>query len=498
MKSILEDCLERTKISIIEKGLLTEPIANNWINPLVFLFTKNNTVTLKTPSSLDKQTIENNYLDVLQQEFSVQANQKFSIKLMTSDELLSRLSEANSLDFEQEDSNEFEHLTGFEGVRLPVLDPVSAEVTDNVISITVPKGLMKDSDMNLKDPSSLVSRASSAGIRTDYIFENFVKGKSNELAYAAAVQVSEAPGEAYNPLFFYGGVGLGKTHLMHAIGNGILMSSPEKTICYLSAEAFLNELIQSLRKNQTDVFKNKYRNFDALLIDDIQFLSEKDSAQEEFFHTFNALFDNKKQIVITSDREPKDLVGIEDRIISRFCQGLSVDLKLPDFETRTAILQKKAELKNVDMPYDVAKYIAENIVSNIRELEGALNTIVATATLKNLDITKELVQESISSNITTVEVTAAVIQDVVAKYFNLTAEDLIAAKRSKELVRPRHIAMYLCDIMLDVPITSVGKAFGGRHHSTIISARTKIVKDMETDKNLKQLLHELEEKIKNG
>jgi len=332
-----------------------------------------------------------------------------------------------------------------------------------------------------------------------YIFDNFVKAKSNELAYATAVAVANSPGTtAYNPLFLYGGVGLGKTHLMHSIGDHIKAISPNTKVLYCSTETFTIELINSIQQNKNQQFRDKYRDTDVLLVDDIQFLSDKERTQEEFFHTFNVLRDANKQIVISSDKPPKEIKTLEDRLISRFGQGIIVDLKLPDFETRIAILEKKAEVNNIIIPKDVGIFIANNFYSNIRDLEGALNKLIAFSKLENLPITQELAEEALKDLFTKEEkqkISVPIIQEVVAKHYDLTVEDLKGKKRTQSIAHPRHIAMYLSRKLMDISLTIIGSFFGDRDHSTIIHGCEKIADTLETNPDLKNTLIELEKKI---
>lgn len=353
---------------------------------------------------------------------------------------------------------------------------------------------------NVYDKKKNEALTLNSNLKTKYVFETFVRGKSNELACAAAIAISEAPGRtSYNPLFLYGGVGLGKTHLMHSIGNFILGQNPKSKVLYCSTETFMNELINSIRERKNQEFRNKYRDIDVLLIDDIQFLSEKEGTQEEFFHTFNTLYDANKQIVISSDQPPKEIKTLEDRLRSRFGCGLIVDITFPDFETRTAILEKKAELDHVDVPKEVTKFIAKNIVSNIRDLEGALNKVIAYATLSKTPITIDLAEKALKDLISAKEkqeITVEFIQEVVAIYYNITSEEIRSKKRTANLTYPRQIAMYLSRKLIDISLPKIGDKFMGRDHSTIIHGCDKIAGDIEKDKQFANIIFELEKKIK--
>jgi len=332
-----------------------------------------------------------------------------------------------------------------------------------------------------------------------YLFETFVEGTSNQLAYATALAVSESPGRtAYNPLFLYGGVGLGKTHLMHSIGNRILELDPEALVLYCSAEEFMNELITSIRTGKNQSFRDKYRDIDVLLIDDIQFLSDKEGTQEEFFHTFNTLYNSGKQLVISSDQPPKELKTLEDRLRSRIGWGVVVDVTLPNFETRNAILKRKADQIGIKISDEITEFIAKSVVSNIRDLESALNKVSAYSTLSRKEISLELARIALKDIIDPVEkheLTVEYVQKVVANYFNLTSEDIRSKKRSQNIVYPRQIAMYLCRKLLNISLPKIGVGFGGRDHSTVIHGCDKIAELIETDTQVKATLIEIEKLI---
>lgn len=341
-----------------------------------------------------------------------------------------------------------------------------------------------------------------ANLNPKYTFDTFVVGANNNLAHAASLAVAESPGEVYNPLFIYGGVGLGKTHLMHSIAHFILKNNPKAKILYVTSEKFTNELIDAIRnKNNTTTteFREKYRNNDVLLIDDIQFIIGKESTQEEFFHTFNTLYEAKKQIIISSDKPPKEIETLEERLRSRFEWGLTVDIQSPDYETRMAILRKKEEMEGYNIDNEVIKYIATNIKSNIRELEGALTKIVALSKLgTNRDITIELAEEALKDLISpnaAREVTPESIIQVVCDHFGITQLDIASQKRSRDIVIPRQIVMYLCRDMTDTPLQTIGKYMGGRDHTTIIHGAEKIAHDMEKNESLRSTVEILKKKI---
>ena len=365
------------------------------------------------------------------------------------------------------------------------------------IRFILPEDLSKK-DLNIKSERRMNNNAST-NLKPKYRFENFVKGKSNELAFAAALAVSEAPGETtYNPLFLYGGVGLGKTHLMHSIGNHIIHMDPQVKVLYTSAENLMNEFISSLRERKNQEFRDKYRKIDVLLVDDIQFLSDKEGTQEEFFHTFNALYYDNKQIVISSDKSPMELKTLEERLRSRFGSGLTVDITLPDFETRTAILEKKAEIESMDVPKDVVRFIAKSISSNIRELEGALTKVTAYSKLTNQEINLEMAEKALKDMISEnekKEITVNYIQEVVGKHFNVTKEEIMGKKRTQNITYCRHISMYLCHKLIDIALLKIGKEFGGRDHTTVIHACNKIAEEFENSASLRETILSLEEEI---
>ncbi|WP_332692417.1 chromosomal replication initiator protein DnaA [Halalkalibacter lacteus] len=333
-----------------------------------------------------------------------------------------------------------------------------------------------------------------------YMFDTFVIGSGNRFAHAASLAVAEAPAKAYNPLFIYGGVGLGKTHLMHAIGHYVMDHNPNAKVVYLSSEKFTNEFINSIRDNKAVHFRNKYRNVDVLLIDDIQFLAGKEQTQEEFFHTFNALHEESKQIVISSDRPPKEIPTLEDRLRSRFEWGLITDITPPDLETRIAILRKKAKAENLDIPNEVMLYIANQIDTNIRELEGALIRVVAYSSLINQDMNADLAAEALKDIIPNSKpkiLTIIDIQKLVGEHYHVKLEDFKAKKRTKSVAFPRQIAMYLSRELTDSSLPKIGSEFGGRDHTTVIHAHEKISKLLATDQELQEKVQELMDILRN-
>jgi chromosomal replication initiator protein len=346
---------------------------------------------------------------------------------------------------------------------------------------------------------SLPRPARAANLNPRYTFETFVVGNSNRLAHAAALAVSEMPAKAYNPLFIYGGVGLGKTHLMHAIGLQTLKRFPHLKVLYVSSETFTNEIINAIRDDTTTQFRNRYRSIDLLLVDDIQFLSGKERTQEEFFHTFEALHSASRQIVISSDRPPKEIPTLAERLRSRFEWGLITDIQPPDLETRIAILRKKAQLENLEIPQEVMNYIATRIETNIRELEGALIRLVAYLSVTTEPCTIELAREVLRDIIPESrprKITVQRIQEVVARAYGLTREELIEKRRTRAVAYPRQIAMYLARELTDASLPKIGEEFGGRDHTTVLHACDKIQRDLQNDPALRSVLAELEQEIR--
>lgn len=333
-----------------------------------------------------------------------------------------------------------------------------------------------------------------------YTFETFVVGNNNRFAHAAAIAVGDKPGESYNPLFLYGGVGLGKTHLMHAIGNRILQNNRSAKILYVTSEKFTNQLINAIKDNKNEVFRNKYRTIDVLLIDDIQFIAGKERVQEEFFHTFNALYEDKKQIIISSDKPPREIQFLEDRLKSRFEWGLLADISCPDYETRLAILRKKAQEEKILVDDTILANIANKIDSNIRELEGVFNKIIATASLTHAPITIELAENTINEFKAASEkvLSSDFVKETVAKYFNINKDDLASNKRSNEIAFPRQIAMYLCREVANMSYPKIGEDFGNRDHSTVMHACKKIEKEVKDKNNTRLIVESVKNIIING
>jgi chromosomal replication initiator protein len=430
----------------IIKGELTEVSFNTWIKSISPLSMDNNCIRLGVPNQFTKEILESRYKDLLSNAVKLITNKKYSLLFNIISEEAAEIRESN---------DDQDNLVNSE---------------DDMHSILNPK----------------------------YKFNSFVIGNSNRFAHAACLAVAEAPAKAYNPLFIYGGVGLGKTHLMHAIGHYILQNNQKAKVVYVSSEKFTNELINSIKDDKNEEFRTKYRNVDVLLIDDVQFIGGKERTQEEFFHTFNTLHESNKQIILSSDRPPKEIPTLEDRLRSRFEWGLIADIQPPDFETRIAILKKKADVDDLKIPNEVMVYIATKIKSNIRELEGALIRIVAFSSLTNREISVDLASEALKdiiSNKQSKQVTIGLIQDIVSNYYNLRIEDFKSARRTRNIAYPRQIAMYLSRKLTDMSLPKIGEEFGGRDHTTVIHAYEKISEGLKKDDSLKNAISDITKKI---
>ncbi len=434
-----------TKAKKLLEPEVTSIAYTTWILPLEIEVIENNIITFHVQSDVHKNMIEGRYANLLKNTFAFLTHVDYTIKAISDEEL-------------------------------------KASNSSNTIN----------SSTNI--PSTITYNKSN--LNPKYTFDSFVVGENNRFAHAAALAVSEAPGTAYNPLFLYGGVGLGKTHLMHAIGNEILKNNRNASILYVTSEKFTNHLICSIKEQKMEEFRNKYRNIDVLLIDDIQFFAGKERNQEEFFHTFNALHEAGKQIILSSDRPPRDIQPLEDRLRTRFEWGLIADISNPDYETRMAILQKKVQLDGLIIDNEILSNIATKINTNIRELEGVLNRLVAMATLKHQPFSIALSEDAIADVVHNKEKVLSIeyIQDVVAKYFNISVADLKGSRRSSDVVFPRQIAMYLCKNVAQVSYPKIGQAFGKRDHSTVMHACEKIETDMKENSNTKLIV----ETVKNS
>lgn len=443
----LKNLWEKT-LNII-KGELTEVSFNTWIKSITPLSLSDSTLKLGVPNNFTRDILDNRYKDLIIN----------AVKLITS--------KLYSIEFSIQ----------------------SEEVAE--VQKTRKKRVQRD---NITVPDTITST-----LNPKYTFDSFVIGNSNRFAHAASLAVAESPARAYNPLFIYGGVGLGKTHLMHAIGHYILDNNPNSNVVYVTSEKFTNELINSIKDDKNEEFRNKYRSVDVILIDDIQFIAGKERTQEEFFHTFNTLYEANKQIILSSDRPPKEIPTLEDRLRSRFEWGLIADIQAPDFETRIAILKKKADVEKLNIDNEVMVYIANKIKSNIRELEGALIRIVAYSSLTNREISIDLATEALKDIISSKhskQVTIDLIQDIVASYYNLKIDELKSARRTRNIAYPRQIAMYLCRKLTDMSLPKIGEEFGGRDHTTVIHAYEKISKNIKKDETLENIINDLSKKIK--
>ena len=385
-----------------------------------------------------------------------------------------------------------------------LISDILGEVTGTKLNT---KFIIPTSNMEVEDTKQVTNQKAESitndmpksMLNSKYTFDTFVIGAGNRFAHAASLAVAEAPAKAYNPLFIYGGVGLGKTHLMHAIGHYVREHNPKAKVVYLTSEKFTNEFINAIMDNKSNSFRNKYRNIDVLLIDDIQFIAGKESTQEEFFHTFNALHEESKQIIISSDRPPKEIPTLEDRLRSRFEWGLITDITPPDLETRIAILTKKAKAEGLDIPNEVMLYIANQINTNIRELEGALIRVVAYSSLVNQDIDASLAADALKDIIPSSKpkvITIEGIQEIIAERYNIRIEDFAAKKRTKSIAFPRQIAMYLSRELTDFSLPKIGEEFGGRDHTTVIHAHEKISKLLEEDSDLNRDIEDIKETLK--
>ena len=367
------------------------------------------------------------------------------------------------------------------------------------ISFILESDIRSDETSNHAVPNSITHER--ANLNSKYRFDTFVVGNNNKFAHSASLAVAEAPGETYNPLYLYGGAGLGKTHLMHSIGHFILNQNPDKKVLYATSEQFTNEVIESIRSGNAanmNKFREKYRTVDVLLIDDVQFIIGKESTQEEFFHTFNVLHSAGKQIILSSDKPPKEMETLEERFRSRFEWGLIADIQPPDYETRMAILKKNAENYSREINEDIFKYIATNIKSNIRELEGAYNKVIAFSKLNNVEITLDNVEEALKDIISPNakrQITPKIIIDIVADHFGITYEDIISKRRNSELVQPRQICMYLCRKLTDESLQSIGKALGKKDHTTVIHGIDKITEEIKTNNEIKNRIDIIMKKI---
>ena len=417
-----------------------------WIKNIEIQKITNDTITILVSATFHKDTLKNRYYDLIFNTFKFLTNKEYKIEFLSME------------DVSKDDSLE---------------------------------------NLENSDDSNNNNSKINTSLNPKYTFETFVVGNNNRFAHAASLAVAESPATSYNPLFLYGGVGLGKTHLMHAIGNKILSNNPSLKILYVTSEKFTNQLINAIKDAKTEAFRNKYRYVDVLLIDDIQFIAGKERIQEEFFHTFNTLRENSKQIILSSDRPPKEIQLLEDRLKSRFEWGLIADISNPDYETRLAILRKKAETDNVVIDDDILSNIANRVSSNIRELEGVFNKLVAFSTLSKGPITIEMAEKAINdiSSQNNNVISSDYIQEEVAKYFNINKKDLKSSKRSNNIAYPRQIAMYLCRELANMSFPKIGEDFGNRDHTTVMHGCNKIEKEIENNTNTKLIVESVQKMI---
>ncbi len=451
MNAQLRDLWDKT-LNVI-KSELSEVSFNTWIKNIEPINISNSTLKLGIPNEFTKGILESKYKDTILKSVRIVSSERYNIEFYV--------------------------------------------ITDEILKETDEK-IKKISNIGSRSENVTVNDEMNSTLNPKYTFDSFVIGNSNRFAHAACLAVAESPAKAYNPLFIYGGVGLGKTHLMHAIGHFILQNNSKARVMYVSSEKFTNELINSIKDDKNVEFRNKYRNVDVLLIDDIQFIAGKERTQEEFFHTFNELHEANKQIILSSDRPPKEIPTLEDRLRSRFEWGLIADIQPPDFETRIAILKKKADVEHLNIPNEVMVYIATKIKSNIRELEGALIRIVAFSSLTNKEISVDLASEALKdiiSNKNTRQITIELIQEIVGNYFNLRLEDFKSSRRTKNVVYPRQIAMYLSRKFTDASLPKIGEEFGGRDHTTVIHAYEKINQNLKTDESLQNIITDISKKL---
>lgn len=426
-----------------------------------------NTICFILPSSYHIDICKKRFLDLIENTLTILTNKSYDI-LFESKEII------------PETSNEIREtsISNFQTQKTTKEESVEEKHENNVIP----------TEQKTKDIQ---------GLNPKYTFENFIIGSNNRFANAAAVAVSENPGKKYNPLFIYGGVGLGKTHLMQAIGNAMCSADPNTKIIYCTGEVFANELVSAIMSDKNESFRKKYRNIDLLLIDDIQFLAGKEKCQEEFFHTFNTLWESGKQIVLTSEKPPKEIPLLEDRLKTRFEMGLSVDIQTPDYETRLAILRKKAEKERYVIDDEILVKIATRVKSNIRELEGVFNKLVAYTSFTNNPLTDAVVENTIESILVknTKVITSKLIMQVVCKFFNIKVQDMTSTKRSNSVAFPRQIAMYLCRELANMSFPNIGKDFGGRDHSTVLHAYSKITSEYNSNPETKDLIEEIKKSL---
>ncbi|XER09865.1 Chromosomal replication initiator protein DnaA [Sporomusa aerivorans] len=519
MASIWQQALIHMKKAFIK------PLFETWIKSTMPLSINDNVIEIGTPKQFVKEWLESRYVPVIKAALKAAANKDFEIVFINMDIEMDGIEEdplfdidvipkANSVPeiiVEEPEKNISGPIsatvhpeeTGIHSLDyLTYLDDIH-DIPEAAAASPEPPPAPKSSLQKEKRPvqsqqNTIIPATEDFNLNPKYIFSTFVIGNSNRLAHAASLAVSEAPAQVYNPFFIYGGVGLGKTHLMHAIGHRIKENNPNIKVVYISSEKFTNELINSIISGNPESFRQRYRNIDVLLVDDIQFLSKKEHTQEEFFHTFNTLHEANKQIIISSDRPPREIQTLEDRLRSRFEWGLITDIQPPDLETRIAVLRKKAMMESLNVPNEVVVYIASRIENNIRELEGALIRVIAYASLNNQPIDIDLATEALKDifpNGRPKQITIEIIQEIVAGHFKIKLDDLSAKKRTRNVAYPRQIAMYLCRELTETSLPKIGEIFGGRDHTTVIHAHDKIDRERHADAKLNNTIKELIKRI---
>ena len=471
----------RSVLSEVEKSL-SKPSFETWLKSTKPLSFQDNTMVVEVPNDFARDWLQNHYRKTITSAIEKISQYECDIHFVTAqrhhhDDLSQKSANYREIFSPEQHQNR----------NQKTVIPKTKSNSSNCATI------VNENEEKKRDLSSVCN-----WLNPKYTFHSFVIGSSNRLAHAASLAVAESPSKAYNPLFIYGGVGLGKTHLLHAIGHYLISHNISEQITYLSSEKFTNQFINAIRDNKTTEFRNIYRNSDILLIDDIQFLAGKEQTQEEFFHTFNALHESNKQIVISSDRPPKDIPTLEDRLRSRFEWGLITDIQTPDFETRVAILRKKSTIEGITIPNDVLMYIAQKIESNIRELEGALIRITAYCSLEDKQINMKLAEEALKDFLATRKKNNITVEDIIsttASHFRISPQDIKSKKRSQNISLPRQIAMYLCRELTDYSLPKIGYEFGGKDHTTVIHAHRKITKDLSNDDNLSRSTKEIKETL---
>jgi chromosomal replication initiator protein len=452
------------------KGRLNQQTLDQWFSPIQFesLDSSQHVLRLRAPNQIIKDWVVSNYGKVLAESLNEVRLSGYSVGWVV-DTVSDWVPEQIAL------------------------TPAEAESPIDTKAVTIPDVLPV---VAISEPAT--ASPSEPSLSAKYTYDSFVVGSCNQFAHAASLAVAEAPGRTYNPLYLYGGVGLGKTHLMHACGHAIKSRNQHLKLCYISSERFMNDLINAIRYDKTQSFREKYRSVDVLLIDDVQFMAGKERTQEEFFHTFNALYDQQKQIVISSDCPPREIPTLEERLHSRFEWGLIADIEPPDLETKIAILKRKGDLIGVPIPDDVAMFIAGRVKSNVRELEGSLVRLIAIASLRGEPISKTLAQDAIRNIAKEQEsgvVTIQQIQKLVASTYKLTSEELISKNNARHISHPRQVAMYLCKHLTKHSYPEIGRAFGGKHHTTVMHSVEKIEALVATDETLQRLISELSESL---